>query len=486
VTDDGATAALRRAAADDSALVRAAAVLALGARDEGVDAYLSDPAPLPRVAAAVVIAAPVGQLDGEDPSAVPDAVLEIVERDTPASLELIRRLPMDASDPLTWVINALAPYWQLQIRLVSAWMRHPSDEVRRGAVYAAEVPMQTWRPAAAQLVSALAAALSDPSDDVRWWAGCRLAGAGRAAAAVADELWAAVERGPVAYNTAGASALTALSRLHDPRADAFLASSLSPRHMGSTGDLDLGGLGPAIGPLGPWSTACRTVIVDAIGRAAAGNDRIGLILAAGRMAAPAADLVPVLRQQATSHPHATSRVLGDLGPAAGAALPELTALRTSADLVVRVNAARAMWRITGDVDGLLTVLRAEINHDHALQVLAEVGPAGAALAELLPPMFDGDDEWRAVCAAVAYWHLTGDGAPVVPVLVRYAQCGPRGMVAVRCLADVGPAAAAAIPLLREAVDSPYRQVGWAVGDTAILEDEAWMDACAQALARIQI
>ena len=170
-------------------------------------------------------------------------------------------------------------------------------------------------------------------------------------------------------------------------------------------------------------------------------------------------------------------------PAAAEALPELTALRTSVEAVVRVNAARAVWRITGDLDALLAVLRADLNQHHALQALAELGPAGAALADLLPPMFDDDNEWRAACAATAYWHLTGDAAPVVPVLIRHIECVPRGMIAVRTLADVGPAAAAAIPLLRQAVDSPYRQAQWPATDTAIVEDEAWIQACGQALIR---
>ena len=484
-TEDRVTPALRHSAiADDSDLVRASAVLALAARGEAVDDQIIDPAPLPRLAAAVSTEA-TRRPDGADRERVPDAVVEVIERDAPACFGLFQRLPLDPGDPLTWVVNALAPHWELQIRLLTAWMRHPDHEIREGAVAATEVPMLTWRPAAARLVPALAAALSDRSADVRRSVARQLAGAGRANAAVADQLWAAVGREPVRYGTPGAYALTALCRLHAPRADVFLADRLAAGPSTHTANLDLDGLHAAIHALGPWATACRATVVDSIGYAAPGNDRIGLILAAGRMAAPAADLVPVLRRQATSHPHATSRILGDLGPAAADALPELTALRTSVEAVVRVNAARAVWRITGDLDALLAVLRADLNQHHALQALAELGPAGAALADLLPPMFDDDNEWRAVCAATAYWHLTGDAAPVVPVLIRHIECVPRGMIAVQALADIGPAAAAAIPLLRQAVDSPYRQAQWPAADTAIVEDEAWSQACEQALTRIQ-
>ncbi|GIH07832.1 hypothetical protein Rhe02_58990 [Rhizocola hellebori] len=135
---------------------------------------------------------------------------------------MIKRLPLAVDDPLTWIISGLEPRWELQIRLLKGWMRHPVEEVRSSAVYAAELPMRRWRPAAASLVRALAGALTDPSVDVRRWAGRLLAGAGRANATIADELWNAVEGAPMGNHTPGASALIALSRLHDPGADAVL------------------------------------------------------------------------------------------------------------------------------------------------------------------------------------------------------------------------------------------------------------------------
>ncbi len=90
---------------------------------------------------------------------------------------------------------------------------------------------------------------------------------------------------------------------------------------------------------------------------------------------------------------------------------------------------------------------------HALGALAEMGPAGAELAAMLPPRFDSDDDWISVRSAIAHWHLVGDADAVVPTLVRHVVCLARGHEAVRCLADVGRAAAAAIPRLREAVSS---------------------------------
>ncbi|MEU4428569.1 hypothetical protein AB0F81_48795, partial [Actinoplanes sp. NPDC024001] len=214
--------------------------------------------------------------------------------------------------------------------------------------------------------------------------------------------------------------------------------------------------------------------------------RARLIRAAGRAGADPAALVPVLRRQVAEHPWSAGTLLGDLGPAAAGALPELTELRRGDDRLRRRIAARALWRITGDLDGLLEVLGDQIRDHQALAVLAEVGPAAASLAGQLPPMFDADYEWRAVHAAVAYWHVTADPVPVVPVLARYVAPIPWGVLAVRALAAIGPAAAAAIPVLRPHVESPLRQVGWRWGaaDGLIPEDEGWQAVCAYALARI--
>ncbi|MFE9206833.1 hypothetical protein [Micromonospora sp. NPDC007230] len=361
--------------------------------------------------------------------------------------------------------------------------------VREAAAHAVAVPLHAWRPAAGALVPVLIAAQQDPAEAVRLRTLRHLAGAGRAATGASDLLWAAVERGPVgsedsawaSERTLGAAALTALSRLRDPRADAYLAARLRAR------PLRLAQLADALSALGPWAEMCRAVIVDAVEAADAGYDRARLIRAAGRVGADPAALVPVLQRQAAEHSYSAGILLGDLGPAAAAALPELTALRASDDADRQRIAARALWWISGDPDDLLGVLRNQIRDRHSLEILAEVGPHAVELADLLPPIFDSDDEWRVIHAAIAYWHITGDADPVVPTLVRYTECCPWGVLAVRALADIGPAAAAAIPVLRAHAESPYRQLWWRWGaeDSLVAEDEGWAAVCTYALARIQ-
>ncbi|MEU4425460.1 hypothetical protein AB0F81_32970 [Actinoplanes sp. NPDC024001] len=452
----GASAALRQAATGDTSVtVRACAVLALADREENVEQHLGDPAPLARLAAALTAA---GTNDART----------ILERDAPACLNDIAGLPRFDDNPLIWVLRELRPHWELQADLVTTWLRHPDPAVREDAAYAAEEPLMLWRPAAERLAPALAAAVADPDKKVRYWAVRNLASAGRAAAGYADQLAAAVEQ------DREAPAVEALARLGDPRADEYLAGVLR-----SLPEADLNRLDGAFDALGPWAVRTRAVVLGAIDAAPA-----RLLRAAHRMETPAGELVPVLRREAGAHPYAVVPILGDLGPAAVDALPELAALRHSTDVVLRIEVERAVWRITGSAGELLATLRAEIGNRHALAVLAELGPAGAALAGQLPPMFDSGNEWQALRAAVAYWHVTGDPEPVVPVLLRHLVCSPRGMIAVKCLGDIGPAAGAAEPVLRAAVESPYRQWRTSVGEDGIRQDEAWSEACAAALARV--
>ncbi|BCJ41348.1 hypothetical protein GCM10010168_88910 [Actinoplanes ianthinogenes] len=468
----GASAGLRTTSVTDRAeLVRATAVLALGARGETADDRLADPSPLVRLAAALVLAA-------SDPdAALPGPVVQILERDAPDALDLIERLPAHETGALIWVVRRLAPRWELQVRLITGWLRHTDPEVRGGAAFAAQEPMMAWPPAAELLAGPLADALADPSERVRRWAGRFLPPGGTPAAGVTDRLVAALER------DGDPDVLAQLCRARDPRADAFVARRLA------AGEYDP--LWKSLNLLGPWATASRDVLAAAIDAAPfsaegtiEGNLRNGMIRAAGRTGVPAAELVPLLRRWIAHHPTPVCLVLADLGPDGAAALPELTALTGPRPARIRRNAARAIWRITGDPTGVLELLREDSGDPQARQLIAELGPVAAEFADRLPPLFDADDYWAPSEAAIAYWKVTGDSAPVVPVLLRYLECNLRGRRAVACLAEIGPEAAAAVPRLRAAVAAPLRQARSAGDADAVREDEEWRAACAAALERI--
>ncbi|GAA1535700.1 hypothetical protein GCM10009827_062540 [Dactylosporangium maewongense] len=524
-TEDSTAGLRRTAVADPSTFVRAAAVLALAWRGVQDPAYLVDPAPLPRVVAAMAARA-----------------TNVLERDAPAALGDVARLPWPIDEPLAWIIGGAGLDWPVQVRLLAGWLGHPDAEVRAAAAYAASVPLRAWRPAAAALVPVLAGALRDPDATVRYWSAMRLEDAGRVAAAAADALWALLERDPSCR-----PALSTLARLEDPRADTLLArmmtddveeladddtilaalvdiqSAGTERRPASVGqeraDAEFhAGLRPAAGDcpddlalyrrwidryviacviarLGPWATACRTAVADAVRRQPHGEDRDRLIRAAVRMQAEADELVPLVHAQLRERPLVSAEALGGIGPAAAAALPDLTALLEHEDCQVRLAAAAAILQVGGPPDGPLDAARGELASTargckQAVAVLALAGPAASELAPLLRPLFTGPIPAlpptftngradTAVRAAEAYWHVTGDAASTVPALLQLAQPSARGVEAVRCLGLIGAPAAVAVPMLQDALTAS-RRPDHIDGHM----DDLWRDACATALSRI--
>ncbi|MEU7875622.1 hypothetical protein [Dactylosporangium sp. NPDC049140] len=325
VDDAADTAALRDCAtADASPVVRAAAILALNGRGVTDARFLADPAPLPRVTAAMA------HIVRESPAPVRPELAAVLAADAPATLPDVARLPWDGDDPLAWVLSAAERDWPAQVRILAAWLEHPDPLVRAGAAYAAEEPMRTWRAAAPALAPLLAARLDDPDATVRYWAASHLAAAGRMGnPPVADALWAVASRGPGLDATA-ARALTALVSLQDTRADAFIARVLAAPAVPSLSELsgserlsaltaatternpavgwrravreqlgsatapvtalvfDLKALQPALPRLGPWAARTRAGLIAAIGRARPGFEQNLLIATAARLlAAPA-------------------------------------------------------------------------------------------------------------------------------------------------------------------------------------------------------
>ncbi|RSS32656.1 HEAT repeat domain-containing protein [Streptomyces sp. WAC08241] len=80
---------------------------------------------------------------------------------------------------------------------------------------------------------------------------------------------------------------------------------------------------------------------------------------------------------------AAARVLGEIGPAAASAAPALRPALASRDPWVRVRAAAALWRVTGETEEVLPVLLAAWEENRHVRVdiaecLAEMGPAASA------------------------------------------------------------------------------------------------------------
>lgn len=239
----------------------------------------------------------------------------------------------------------------------------------------------------------------------------------------------------------------------------------------------------------PHGDICLTPLLRALPKAPAGNSTIAIISAIGRFPNAAKRAVPLLRAEFAEHPHVTS-VLGDWGPRAASALPELHAMLTNKDLTLRVNAARAVMRIGGHRTRAMGVIREAVlakpaePDSWALGVLAETAESGDA--PLLESLLTSEHEWISLYAAIGYARATKDAARVVPILLRDAtDASPRGMKALACLSEIGPAAREVVPALRDALHSEFRRCQGGESDRVVDSDEEWSDACVSTLARVE-
>ena len=467
-----------RLEAEESALVRASLLLALhpcAAIDRArAEHHLHDREALVRVAAALLLLSAEGDLT---------AAIETLKEALPNAHEALRRLPSsEGGDPIPWLLERVPEDEALHVALITAWMCADDPSVRADAVFASGMAMQRWRGVSAQLVPALARALQDADNDVRHWAARHLAAAGQATRAAADDLAALLEREPLRHNTPASCALRALADLEDARAAEVISAQLASKHVKDWNVLP-------IDALGPWAPSCLEPLLEALAFAPAGNTRIAVISALGRYGAAASRAIPRIIEELAEHPHIATRVLGDFGPLAHAALAPLRPYLRDEDAIVRVNTARAFWRIGSQAEIALPVLeRALRNVDwatsDALEALSEMGPSAAALTPLLPPPFASENDWVSARAAIAHWRLVGDAEALMPTLLRHVVCSPRGFEVVACLGEMGPLAKAVVPRLRQDIEATTRAVQSGVLDQLANDDEAWCACCSEALLRI--
>lgn len=130
------------------------------------------------------------------------------------------------------------------------------------------------------------------------------------------------------------------------------------------------------------------------------------------------------------------------------------------------TAAWALWRITGESDVALSVFGEAVEAGVAVDFdrLAELGTLAAPLADQVRARLDSPGRWERLHAARAWWRITGDPEPAVPVLLDALEPLVSGFAdaecraAVRLIGEVGPPADGAVPLL-EAVLHTDRRFG---------------------------
>ncbi|MFF2791796.1 HEAT repeat domain-containing protein [Streptomyces sp. NPDC058049] len=159
---------------------------------------------------------------------------------------------------------------------------------------------------------------------------------------------------------------------------------------------------------------------------------------------------------------AAAQALAGIGTADDRARDRLL-LRTRAAGPDTELAAWAYWKVGGEPGPALEALTrsaAERSRPHpALRRLADLGPHAAPYADRLREMTAASDPWTRVEAAHALWAVTGDTENTVPVLTTVVRDLTKGsaatmyqpvlLPAVRHLARIGPAARPAAHLLRD-------------------------------------
>jgi hypothetical protein len=179
--------------------------------------------------------------------------------------------------------------------------------------------------------------------------------------------------------------------------------------------------------------------------------------------------------------------LGQLGPAAAAAIPALRTAATGRRAGAAVGAAGALWRIDRSPDAL-ELLTAHLNASGpiaALQEIGAMGPEAAAVAPLVAAHLNAPPEghWlRSAHAALALWRLTGETDRVATVLAAAWQGNPHNRMMI-AEAATGDLATALAPLFRSELASVHRHnipgIDW--GRCAIDEDERLLELCRSAL-----
>ncbi|MFI5546677.1 hypothetical protein ACIA6E_23225 [Streptomyces sp. NPDC051815] len=224
-------------------------------------------------------------------------------------------------------------------------------------------------------------------------------------------------------------------------------------------------------------------------------------------ALPAADLVQALLIKMRHVDHVAGRldtqfavdalrVLGRIGPVAAGTADRLVAYATGRDPGAGREhgrcAAWAHWRVTGDPELALDVCGTAVRSgsgSHGLPFLADLGPLAAAHADAVLGLTRSPGGWTRVAAAYAYWRITGDAEPAVPVLLAEVDpewTGNPAMPvreAVRRLGETGAPAAEAAPLLRGILARGER-LGHDYVGTRILADDAYTRTLTEALARL--
>ncbi|WUH98809.1 hypothetical protein OHR68_35725 [Spirillospora sp. NBC_00431] len=347
--------------------------------------------------------------------------------------------------------------------LTSALDDHPSPQIhlarsalatekRIAAIHRAGQVMRTWRAGAAELLPPLADLLTDLDTEVVEEAAWQIKQGGPEISRVADQLPRLLN--DETHLIAG-SALEALGRTGDERCVPVLTADLAEPRLSFDPAPTLAGMKEHANTL---LLPLRDFLDDPKkGTGFAGNYLMNVMtgLAAwGNRALPLLPNMISLLERRKAVPQ-VARALAALGPSAAAAVP---ALRQFLDRKhgpqASQNAAWAIWQITGDGEEPLRFLSNTFRSgldDEAIERLFTLGTAAKPALPLLDETMPG--------TAAVIQRATGDTDRTLPHLLAAAAPTPTGMLAIRCLAELGADACPAIPAIKKIAESPRVQAG---------------------------
>ncbi|WP_093652636.1 HEAT repeat domain-containing protein [Streptomyces wuyuanensis] len=401
-----------------------------------------------------------------------------------------------ADDLLRTLHSALGDRVDDRIALLTGQLTSADPAQRTDAVWMCHGLIRAWRGPYDEVVRLVGAQLDDPDPLLHGAAVSLLESlfglALPAADALAERVGAAGGDRP-----ADRRALVALARLGDPRAVPALARALEQPDLPRDVAFAVPYLGDRAAPLVP-------VLRRRLGEVALDEqlyDRAAPLLT-GLAGVRAAEALPEVLRVLRGAParggewvtEAALRALTSFGAGALPAAPELRALlggatsRPSSSVVAA--AARALWAATGDVAGVLPVLRELLTADGpderraAAAALGAVGSAAADAAPTLRELLTSPERWLRMDAAVALWRVTGEARESLPVLRTAWEENRYGRVEIaECLAEMGPSAGPAAPLLRAELARPRRHnvLDGGSGSHDIEQDERLLTLCRTAL-----
>ncbi|MET9374535.1 PBS lyase [Streptomyces sp. NPDC002992] len=447
-------------------------------------------------------------LDEVRAAPVEPAAPESARPSTPTLIGQVRELfeEHSAGRPTPWtdelmrtLHTALDDRVEDRISLVLAQLRSPDRSQRADAIWLCGGLIRVWRGRYEEVVRLIGAQLAEPDPRLREAAAAFLEGlfelTGPATDALAERL-AVHDHG--APDVRG-RALLALARSGDPRAVPLLARALGEPDVRRDLLYAVPTLGPAAVPLAP-SLRRRLARVELDDRLYDHAAPLLFALASVRGVQALPEVLRVLRGAPSNRrdwvQEAALRALAAFGPAAREALPDVRALLDSDAAGVSAQAALALWSVEGDRGAVLPALEARLrtgtpdaDRCAAARALGLIGPAAAGCAPALLPGLTARDLWVRVRSATALWRVSGDAVTALPVLLTVWEENRHTRVDIaECLAEMGPAAAAAEgPIRAELARSRrhnVRESGYSSHD--VHEDEKLLTFCRAALDRMEL